>query len=355
LSFTPHITPWKGTVPIEIGYPDTWPGWTSPDIFVDNTGSRIESSSTAPHTTGPFEYWTNVDLPGEPTLGSATNRLFVVVKNTGTSGGTLQVSVGFTPYAMVGGVWTQFQYKLISQFPLTLPAAGTPSSEQQAEVQWDLSDLTDTNGGLWPLPLGAFNHFCVQVQLTPGNGAQSNFSNVISASPFPIVPILVANSDPEPKTFEIVATLPERWALRLRGLEHARDDTDKDRDKDRENEGVKREDKALSSDARVKFTLDAGEERLVTLSIVRPEGHQKEPQHLTLGLIADGKLVGGLTLKAGPAPRPKRQAARPCCGSPILQHYPLPVFFPKKEGVLRFPAQLAPAGTIVARIMEQAK
>ena len=351
MSFTPYITPWKGTVPIEIGYPDTWPGWVSPDIFVDNTGSRIESSSTAPHTTGPFEFWTNVDLPGEPTLGVATNRLFVVVKNTGTLGGTLTVSVGFTPYAMVGGVWTQFQYKQIGQFPLTLPATGTPSSEQQTEVQWDLSDLSDTNGGLWPLPLGAFNHFCVEVQLTPGNSTQSNFSNVISMSPLPVVPILVSNSDPVPRTFEIVATLPERWALRLRGLERPRRGTDKDMAA----LNVKTDEKALSSNARVKIALEAGESRLVTVSIVKPEGQQKEAQNVTLGLVADGKLVGGLTLKAGPGPTPKRQATRPCCGPPILQHYPLPVYFPKRQEVLQFPIQFAPAGTVLARVMEPAK
>jgi hypothetical protein len=346
LSFTPYITPWKNSVPIEVGYPDTWPGWTSPDVFVDNTGSRIEGTSTAPHTTGPFQYWTNVDLPGEPTLGSATNRLFVVVKNTGAVGGTVQVSVGFTPYAMVGGVWTQFQYELISQFSVTLPASGTPSSEVQTEVQWDLSDLTDTNGGLWPLPLGAFNHFCVEVQLTPGNSTQSNFSNVISASPFPTVPVLVANSDPVQRTFEIVANLPEHWALRLRGLERPVDARDAN---------VKREDKALSSDARTKFTLEAGEERFVTVGIVRPEGQQREAQHLTLSLLVDGKPVGGLTLNAGPGTRTAGPPMRSCCGPRMRPHHPLPVFFPRKGDVLQFPIQLATTGTVLARIAEQPK
>ncbi len=346
MSFTPYITPWKNAVPVEVGYPDTWPGWTSPDIFVDNTGTRIEATSTAPHTTVPFQYWTNVDLSGEPTLGSADNRLFVVVKNTGAVGGTLMVSVGFTPYSMVGGVWTQFQYELISQFPLTLPASGTPSSEQQTEVQWDLSNLSDTNGGLWPLPLGAFNHFCVEVQLTPGNGTQSNFSNVVSASPFPIVPLLVANSDPVPRTFEIVANLPERWALRLRGLERSNDDKEGN---------VKREDKALGADAKVKFTLEAGEERFVTVAIVRPEGQQKEPQQLTLGLFADGKPVGGLTLNAGPGTGTKRPASRPCCVPQMRAHHPLPVYFPRKQEVLQFPIQLAQPGTVIARIAEQPK
>ena len=42
MSFTPYITPWK-TTSIETGYPDIWPAWTSPDVFVDNTGARVQA------------------------------------------------------------------------------------------------------------------------------------------------------------------------------------------------------------------------------------------------------------------------------------------------------------------------
>jgi hypothetical protein len=342
MPFTPYITPWKTTL-IETGYPDTWPAWTSPDIFVDNTGARVQETSTAPSTTGPFEYWANVNEPGEPEIGVADNRLFVVVTNNGNVAGTAQVNVGFTPFATIGGVWTQFQFKQISQFSVTLGPSGSATGQLQTEMQWDLSDVTDTNGGLWPLPLGAFTHLCVITQLTPGNSTQSNFSNIMSASPLPIVPLLVVNSDPEPKTYEIVAQhLPEKWSLRLRGIE--RDD------KDGAKAAGKKHGDRVSRDERVKITLEAGEERLLTFAIVRPEGRLQERQFVTLGLMADGKLVGGLTVRAGQGPAPRRQPRRPRCPPSILPHYPLPVFFPKKEVVFRAPIQLNIPGTTLVRI-----
>lgn len=142
MPFDPYITPWKTAFP-ETGYPDSWPGWTSPDIFVDNTGSRVETTSTAPHTTGPFEYWVNVNEPGEPEIGVADNRLFVVVTNRGSTAGTTQVTVGYTPYALVGGTSTQLQFKQIAQYPVSLGSAGSPTAQLQTEVQWDLSDVTE--------------------------------------------------------------------------------------------------------------------------------------------------------------------------------------------------------------------
>jgi hypothetical protein len=311
MAFDPHITPWKTAFP-ETGYPDSWAGWTSPDVFVDNDGNRAETTSTAPHAsaTSPFQYWLNVNQPGEPEIGVANNRLFVVVTNTGSTAGSTQVTVGFTPYAMIGGSFTQFQFKQIAQYSVSLGPSGSATAQLQTEVQWDLSDVSDTNGGLWPLPLGAFNHLCVQVQLTPGNWTQSNFSNVIAASPLPIVPVLVVNSDPKPTTYEIVAqNLPEKWSLRLGGARK----------------------EPIGVGNKVEITLGPGEERLVTLVIDHPEGSltEKKNQLVTVGLMADGKTVGGITLSAGSTPARRRPRRRPCL--PVFSpHHPLPVRFPKK-------------------------
>jgi hypothetical protein len=359
MSMDASIRNWKGTVPIETGYPDSWPGWTSPDVFVDNNGNRAATSTTAPHTTGPFKYYLNVNEPGEPSIGSADNRLFLVIRNLGGSPASgVQVSVQFAPISTAGGAWvTTAHFRQIDQFSVDLGSSGTADGEKELEVQWDLSDVTDTNGGLWPYPLGAFNHFCVQVQLTlagdgdfSNNFAQSNFGNVISASPFPIIPMLVANSDPEPKTYELVAQqLPEKWGVRLRGLE-------KESEEERNEKAPRREDKAISHGGRVKFVLEAGEERFLTLAIIQPQEHSKERQLVTIGLAAEGKLVGGISFMAGPGNPPRRPARRTSeCGSPILPHYPLPVFFPKKEVVLRYPVQLALPGTTLVRVAEQPK
>jgi hypothetical protein len=349
MSFTPNITPWKTFSP-ETGYPDWWPTWTTPDIFVDTEGVRMPATDTGPSTTGPFNYFTSVNLPGEPEIGVADNRLFVVVTNIGTTGGTVSVTVGFTPFATVGGAWTQFQFEQIAQFPVTLGPAGSPTGQLQTEVQWDLSDVTDTNGGLWTLPLGAFTHLCVEVQLTPGPGTQNNFSNVISASPFPVVPVLVVNSDPEPRTYELMAQqLPKGWSLRLRGTAKRR--TEKEAAKG----GAEPEAPMVAGDERVKVTLAAGEEKLLIVEIVHPDGPIKEQNVVTLALLADGKPVGGIALNAGTkrpsTPRPRR----PACSPPILPHYPLPVFFPKKEVVFRAPIQVAIPGTTLVRIANQEK
>jgi len=341
MPFTPHITPWKDSFP-ETGYPDLWPGYTTPDIFVDNDGNRTPQTDTGPSTIPgqPFHYFANVNQPGEPEIGVANNRLFITLTNTGTTGGTVSVNVGFTPYAVIGGAWTQFQFEQIAQFPVTLGAAGSPTAQQQTEVQWDLSDVTDTNGGLWSLPLGAFTHFCVEVYLTPGNSAQNNFSNVISASPFPVVPLLVVNSDPEPRRYEIVAqNLPEDWSLDLYRVVKQGDD---------KQGAVHR----IGAGDRVEITLEAGEERLLTFAIVHGKRDIEQRNFITLGLFADGKPVGGIALNAGTAPPRRRRPARPVCSPPILPQHHLPVFFPKKEVVFRTPLQVNIPGTTLTRIVE---
>jgi len=360
MSMDASIRNWKGTVPVETGYPDFWAGWTSPDVFVDNNGNRTATTTSVPHTTGPFKYYLNVDEPGEPTIGVADNRLFLVIRNLGGSPASgVQVTVQFAPISTAGGVWvTTAHFKQIDQFSIDLGASGTAGGEKELEVQWDLSDTTDTNGGLWPYPLGAFNHFCVQVQLTlagdsdlSNNFAQSNFGNVISMSPFPVIPMLVANSDPEQKTYELVAQqLPDRWGLRLRGLEKEGEG------KDRDEKPSKREDKTLVHGGKVKFVLDAGEERFLTLAIIQPQEGVKERQLVTIGLAENGKLVGGISIMAGPGNPPRRPGRRRSeCSSPILPQYPLPVFFPKKEVVLRYPIQFALPGTTLARVAGQPK
>jgi hypothetical protein len=359
MSMDASIRNWKGTVPVETGYPDFWPGWTTPDVFVDNNGNRIATTTTAPHVTGPFKYYLNVNEPGEPTLGIADNRLFLVIRNLGGKPAPgVQVTVQYAPMSTVGGLWVTAHFKLIDQFSIDLDATGTMDGEKELEVQWDLSDVTDTNGGLWPYPLGVFNHFCVQVQLTlagdsdlSNNFAQSNFGNVISASPFSVIPLLVANSDHKQRTYEIVAQqLPEKWAVRLRGLKKNNDD------KEGPNTGgAKREEKAMTHGGKMEFVLNPGEERFLTLTILPPQEQVHERQLVTIGLATDGKFVGGISVMAGPGAPPRRQGRNLSCGSKILPHNPLHNFFPKEEVVLRYPVQLDQPGTILARISEKPK
>lgn len=103
--------------------------------------------------------------------------------------------------------------------------------------------------------------------------------------------------------------LPEKWSLRLRGV--GREPT-------------------IGGGDKVEVALKAGEVRFLTLMITHPEGSLKENQLVTLSLLANGKLVGGLTLSAGSTPAATRQPIRragPLRFRPLQPH---PVSFPAK-------------------------
>jgi len=63
--------------------------------------------------------------------------------------------------------------------------AGGGNDDQTLAIEWDLTDLNDTNNGKWPAPISQFDHFCVKVTVTfagdinlSNNIAQSNFFDV---------------------------------------------------------------------------------------------------------------------------------------------------------------------------------
>lgn len=218
-------------------------------------------------------------------------------------------------------------------------------------MQWDLSDLTENNSGLWPAPIAYFDHFCVKVSIdypgdiNPGNNrTQHNIGHVISMSPLPRIPFVVANSDPEPRTYELLANIPEKWTLHVRGLEKRTGQAARPATEAGKGETITTDRRA------VKFTLEPGEERLLTLAII-PAQKPKERRPVAVTLLMDGKPVGGFSLLAGPG-TPFRMGARRTTDSvpPLLTPHPEPLFFPRKEVVLRFPNQLTGPGTIIARI-----
>jgi hypothetical protein len=85
---------------------------------------------------------------------------------------------------------------------VNLGPAGSATAEQLIEVPWDLSNLSESNGGAWGGHiLNEFDHFCVLVRVEmPGdanpsnNHAQNNFGNVqtVFGKPFSLK-LLVAN------------------------------------------------------------------------------------------------------------------------------------------------------------------
>ncbi len=145
-----NITPWgakNGTTPY----------WQSPDVYCLNES----------------------DVVVEPKKNQ-TNRLIAVVCNQGsaTANGTT-VNFYFSPFGMG---YRHEDFKFIGSDTIDVPADG---SDVQAEVEWDLTDLTDDFGGVWPSPVEDFDHFCMRVEVVHpdevyscDNQCQHNFTNV---------------------------------------------------------------------------------------------------------------------------------------------------------------------------------
>jgi len=187
----PMITPWGITL-------DTTPYWQSPDIYVKDAADAI----------------------ADPLKGQV-NRLFANVSNIGDADATgVTVEFDFRPYGMgtSNNAW-----KTIATETVDIPTG----TSLEVEVAWDLSDLTDTNGGQWPLPLGDFDHFCVRVQLDHvddvdacNNLAQNNFGNVEEAAADDgdgIFNFVLGNFKDQAEWVVLVPhhTIPDNWIAEL--------------------------------------------------------------------------------------------------------------------------------------------
>lgn len=287
MGIQPSIRLWKTTNP-QAGYPNWWHCWRSPDVFVDNDGDR------APASDGTFEYYQNVDESGEPVKGKSDNRLFAVVRNLGSTAATgVQVEFSYAPYGVVAGTLYQHVYfKTIATASVDLLPTGSSGSKKEVEVQWDLSNLSEDNGGHWPAPVGYFDHFCVKVTLThpsdsnlADNWTQHNYSNVLSSSPFLPIPIMIANTDDKNVGAELIVSPLSKWKIGLRGLTEIEMETSKSKTK-------KQKFTLLDS-----FSLKAGEERFTTLKIA-PLREMEESQNIEVALRIDNKVVGGFSLRA---------------------------------------------------------
>lgn len=199
LSFNPpagadlFITPWGNIT--GIGFQ-----WQTPDIFVvDDSDTQV------------------------PAARGRINRLRARVKNIGTlpaNGVTVRFkyapSILGTPdsiFKEIGAVSANFE----------------PGVTKDIAICWDLTDLTDTNGGIWPASVAAFDHFCVKVfieftgDVDLGNNiAQTNFFDVQlspTAAPPPPFLFLFGNSFKTEEEAELILDppLPDGFGVQLRG------------------------------------------------------------------------------------------------------------------------------------------
>jgi len=254
------ITPW--------GYvTGVGPTWQTPDIFVvDSTNTEVNAEK------------------------GIVNLLRARVKNVGdvaSSGATITFKyapwfAGITPAAM----------KTIG----TVPQDFTPGQTIVVPINWDLTNLADTNGGLWPAPISTFDHFCVQVTITlasdvnqGNNFAQNNFFDVETG--FSLVgesAFMVGN----PFEREVVARLnlkvPEGYRARVSGVP-----------------------------ANEAFKLARNEIKLAVIHVDPPKESRvpKTDQIAQLDFVIDGVNLGGIQLRLAkahqiPAPEHGYEATR---------------------------------------------
>ncbi|MGD0051438.1 MAG: sialidase family protein [Vulcanimicrobiaceae bacterium] len=168
------ITPW--------GYvTGVGPTWESPDIFVVNAS--------------------NVQVNAQK---GVINALRARVRNLGSANATGAV-VRFR-YAPWYSSIPDSAFKLIGT--VTVNAAAGAAS-QLVPINWDLTNLNDTNGGVWPAPISTFDHFCVRVDITypsdinlSNNDAQTNFFDVDTGTA-PLAPIHFIIGNPLAETAKI--------------------------------------------------------------------------------------------------------------------------------------------------------
>lgn len=193
-----NITPWgakNGRTPY----------WQSPDVYcLDESDTVVEPKK------------------------NQVNRLIAVVRNLGsTASNDTTVNFYFSPFGMG---YRHEDFKFIGSDTIDVPADG---SEVAAEVSWDLTDLSDDFGGVWPYPVEDFDHFCVRVEVVHpdevyscDNQCQHNFTNVDTVPDEDgdgVWKFLIANPYPRPVWALIHAqsTLPAsmKYGLRFFGDE----------------------------------------------------------------------------------------------------------------------------------------
>jgi hypothetical protein len=183
------ITPWGAVTGVGAT-------WQSPDIFVVN-GSGTEI---------------NAEL-------GVVNLLRARIRNLGNAAATGAVVKFYFTTWYASSIPTS-DFELIGSVTVNVPAGGAP---QIVPINWNMTNLSDTNGGKWPAPISTFNHFCVRVEIDypsdinlSNNDAQSNFLDVTVATA-PIGPIHFIIKNPL-KTAANLQIVSDKFPTELQGV-----------------------------------------------------------------------------------------------------------------------------------------
>jgi bacillolysin len=175
---------------------------------------------------GPFHK--SPDIWVEDTAGNnvnaekgVANRLFGQVRNIGDQNAKdVKLRFSYSPFGMG---YPHKDFKQIDEKTFDLAAGEV----KKVEVSWDLSDLNEDHGGLWPYPIDKFDHFCVKVEVicdasedvnTCNNMAQSNFVDVpVAEKPSNAGASMIIANPSEDSTSEVKltvdTTLPKGWKV----------------------------------------------------------------------------------------------------------------------------------------------
>ncbi len=266
------------------------PTWQSPDIFVVDNGNNVVNAKQG-----------------------IMNRLRARIRNFGSAAANgATVRFKYAPY-FIG--LTAAGFKEMGAPMVNFAAARDASGNDLIVVpaQWDLTNPSENNGGIWPMPISAFQHFCVKVDVElsadinqSNNAAQTNFVDLTAdcCRPFRF---LVGNPFERDITARLVIDpLPKGYSVRL--------------------EGGGGEQGNL-------FVLRPREIRVATAQFVKPAGFAKLPRTndvvASISMRVENQIIGGLSARLAKAnvkvshprevrPRPRLMTQAPAQLAPAL-------------------------------------
>lgn len=210
------------------------------------------------------------------------NRLRARVRNVGNAAAS-GVVIRFKLAPIFVGL-TDAAFKDIGTVTENFTAAGDVSGNDHKtiSINWDLTNTADTNGGLWPQPVSAFDQFCVRVSVElasdvnmSNNWAQNNFVDVgDSAIQSPIRLMVGDPSRQRVANARLVLDLPKNVRAKVAGF---------------------------PADTRETVRLKPGEIKVASVTFIPGENYKKFPPAAdvvaSVSLEIDGKLVGGFSMR----------------------------------------------------------
>jgi WD40-like Beta Propeller Repeat len=258
------ITPWGSVT-------GQGPAWQSPDIFVVDNGNNVVNAKQG-----------------------IINGLRARIRNLGNAaanGATVRFT--YAPYSI--GL-TAAGFKEIAAPTVNFATAGDGSGNDLIVVpaQWDLTNPSEDNGGIWPMPISSFEHFCVRVAAElsadinqSNNAAQTNFVDVTEDCCRRFRFLIGNPFERDIRTRFVIGPLPRGYSVKLEA----------------------------GSKNRNTLSLRPKEIRVATAQFVRPAGVEKERRTsdvvASISMRVDNQLISGFSVLLAKANAPAQPAPPP--------------------------------------------